>query len=75
MKHLTSGAMDGEIAAFVAGALAVQVALAALDLSSDHHTGLMGVLFWLCVASVLATSRDEVRSRRASFRLLAGGAG
>jgi putative inorganic carbon (HCO3(-)) transporter len=77
LKLLTSGALDGETAAVVAGSLALQIALATLDLSSDHHAGLMGVAFWCCVAIVLqlCPSAEAVRSARPLGRVAIGMSG
>jgi hypothetical protein len=56
LRRLVSRGPDAQTASVLAVALAVQVALAVLDLSSDHHTGLLGVAFWCCLGIALRPS-------------------
>jgi hypothetical protein len=51
-------------AAVAATCVAVQVALIGAELSGDHHSSLMGILFWLVVgvSSTLRERLNEVRS-------------
>jgi putative inorganic carbon (HCO3(-)) transporter len=75
LRRLMSGKADAGTAAVLAAVLALQVALAGLDLSSDHHVALMGVVFWCCVALVLQLCPVADALERAHPRphVLAGG--
>ena len=45
-----SGPSERDARSMAAGAIAVQVALIFLDISSDHHNALPGLFFWLSMA-------------------------
>jgi hypothetical protein len=48
---------ETSLATIAAAAIATQVALMFLDVSSDHHFQLMGMMFWLSLAIVDARAR------------------
>ncbi len=77
LRRLTSRAASAESKAVLAAAAAIQVALAALDLSSEHHVGLMGVAFWCPLAIVLqlCSVGDAERVRVPAGRLARNAAG
>ena len=51
-SHAQAG--DAELESVCAAALAFEAALVVLDVSSDHHNALAGVLFWMVLAIVFA---------------------
>ena len=50
------------LAAMAAAAVAVQMMLIALDVSSDHHDALAGIAFWLTIPLVLGRDRQVDRA-------------
>jgi hypothetical protein len=53
---------DSAAAPLIATAIAIQVALLGADLSGDHHSALMAVVFWLVLGLVSTMPRERAAS-------------
>jgi putative inorganic carbon (HCO3(-)) transporter len=51
-------ARDETAAAFIATSLAIQVAFIGAELSGDHHSALMGIVFWLVIGFASTQARE-----------------